>query len=142
MSKIDRFGGNLEAFASDSLSGERTLFGEATAADDLTSQVTDKFKRGWAIVGPNDAPTLQDFNALGYTLSQLLAYLHQMGVPEWSATQEYQINSIAQFGGLLYKCKTANHVGAAEYDLDLLRKYVAGWEQHESPNTKLKDGHD
>jgi hypothetical protein len=118
MSKIDRFGGNLEAFASDALSGERTLFGEATAADDLTSQVTDKFKRGWAIVGPNDAPTLQDFNALGYTSTQMLAYLHQMGVPEWHPAQEYQIHSFVNRNGVLYKCNTANLVSATNPESD------------------------
>lgn len=102
MAKIPRYDGNLKAFASEQLGNERTLFGELTFADDLTSQVTADFLRGWGIVSPSDSPSLQDFNAIGYTATQLSAYLHQMGVAEYNAEQEYYIGSIAQDGGALY----------------------------------------
>lgn len=102
MPKIDRFDGNLKAFASEQQTNERTLFGELVIADDLTSQVTPEFLRGWGIVGPSDQPTLQDFNAVGYTLGQLLAYLHQMGVAEYNAAQEYYVDSVVTFSGALY----------------------------------------
>ncbi len=43
MSKIERYQGNLRAFASGAEGLERTLFGSAAQADDLTSQVTAAF---------------------------------------------------------------------------------------------------
>lgn len=102
MAKIDRYDGNLKAFASGALADERTLFGELTASDALTDQITADFLRGWGIVGPNDFPTKQDFNALGYTLSQLLAYIHQTGVPEWSAPQQYYLGGMATHEGSVF----------------------------------------
>lgn len=102
MSKIVRFNGNLVAFASEQLGSERTLFGQVTSANDLTSQFTPEFRRGWGIVGPSDQPSLQDFNAVSYTNGQLIAYLHQMGVAEYNAAQEYYSGSITQTGGALY----------------------------------------
>ena len=112
MAKINRFNGNLKAFASESTGTNRTLFGEVTQADDLTSQVTADFKLGWQIVGPSDQPSLQDFNAAMYTHGQLLAYLHQAGVPEFNALQEYFNGSITNRLGSLYRCRTATHVSA------------------------------
>lgn len=113
MAKIVRYDGNLQAFASAAVGTERTLFGEVTQANDLTSQITADFLRGWGIVGPSDQPALEDFNAVGYTLSQLLAYLHQMGVAEYNATQEYHIGSIVQTGGALYISLQNTNVGNA-----------------------------
>lgn len=111
MAKIDRYNGNLKAFASEQLTNERTLFGDVTVANDLTSQLTAQFLRGWGIVGPSDQPSLQDFNAVGYTLGQLLAYLHQMGVAEYNAAQEYFIGSIATAGAVLYMSTTNANIG-------------------------------
>lgn len=111
MAKINRYNGNLKAPASAALGTERTLFGSASQADDLTSQFTADLLRGWGIVGPSDQPTLQDFNAMGYTLGQLHAYLHQMGVAEWNVSQEYHIGSLATVNGLLFSSLTNNNVG-------------------------------
>lgn len=113
MAKITRVDGNLKAFASEQLTNERTLFGQTAQADDLTSQITAQFLRGWGIIGPSDQPSLQDFNALGYTMGQLLAYLHQMGVAEYNAAQEYYIGSVTQIGGVIYISKTAANIGNA-----------------------------
>ena len=73
MAKIVRYNGNLVPFASASLGTERTIFGDVTQADDITSQYTPEFLRGWGIVGPSDQPTLQDFNAVSYTHGQILS---------------------------------------------------------------------
>jgi len=89
MSKINRFNGDLKAFAEDALTNERTIFGSTTQSDELSDQLTPEFLRGWALVASNEFPTLQDFSAAMYTATKLLAYLHQMGVAEWSAGQEY-----------------------------------------------------
>lgn len=102
MAKINRYGGNLDAFASEALEQERTVFGTETSDDSLTAQINELFRRGWGIVAPTDAPTLQDFNALGYTTTQLLAYLHQMGVAEWNTGQLYYIDSAVTHNGRIW----------------------------------------
>lgn len=111
MAKIDRYDGNLQAPASAALGTERTLFGSASQSDDLTDQFNADLLRGWGIVGPSDQPTLQDFNAMGYTLGQIHAYLHQMGVAEWNVAQEYHLGSIANVAGVLYVSLVNTNVG-------------------------------
>ncbi|MCV0420119.1 MAG: hypothetical protein K5804_17900 [Microbacterium sp.] len=111
MAKITRYNGNLEAPASAALGTERTIFGTGSQSDDLTDQFNALLLRGWGIVGPSDQPTLQDFNAMGFTLGQIHAYLHQMGVPEYNATQEYHIGSIANVSGVLYVSLIDTNVG-------------------------------
>lgn len=111
MAKIVRYNGNLVPFASSSLGTERTIFGQVTQANDITSQYTAEFLRGWGIVGPSDQPTLQDFNAVSYTHGQILSYLHQIGMPEYNAAQEYHIGSICNVAGTLYRSLTNTNVG-------------------------------
>jgi len=89
MSKIERYNGDLKSFASEPQGTERTLFGSTTQSDDLTAQITPEFLRGWGIVRPNENPSLQDFSGAMFTATQLIAYIHQMGTPEWNALQEY-----------------------------------------------------
>lgn len=111
MSKIARYAGNLLAFGSNAQGLERTVFGGTAQADDLTSQVTNAFLRGWGIVGPSENPSLEDFNAAFYTLSQLISYQHQMGVPEWDAQQEYYIGSACSYSGEIYISLSDNNTG-------------------------------
>lgn len=111
MAKIVRYNGNLKAFASEQQTNERTVFGQVAIANDLTSQVTSQFLRGWGIVGPSDQPSLQDFNAAMYTHGQLLAYLHQMGLAEYNSAQEYFAGSLTQTGGVLYMSLSNANVG-------------------------------
>jgi len=84
MAKIDRYNGNMEAFAADALSTERTIFGDTAQSDTLDANITADFLRGWGIVGVNENPTKQDFNGLAFTLGQLISYLHQRGIAEWN----------------------------------------------------------
>ena len=118
MAKIDRYNGNVRAFAADSLGTERTVFGATTQSDTLDGNITLDLLRGWGIVGVNENPTKQDFNGLAFTLGQLIAYLHQRGVPEWNALQEFHANSITQFGGAIYFCNTDDHVSATDPSSD------------------------
>jgi len=111
MSKIARYAGNLPAFGSNAQGLERTVFGGTAQADDLTSQITDAFRRGWGIVGPSENPSLEDFNAAFYTLSQLISYQHQMGVPEWDAKQEYYVGSVCSYKGELYESLSNSNTG-------------------------------
>lgn len=111
MSKIERYQGNLRAFASNAQGLERTVFGETAQADDLTSQVTQSFLRGWGIVGASEHPSLEDFNAAMYAMSQFIAYQHQVGVPEWHPEQEYYIGSICTHNGESYQSLENANVG-------------------------------
>ncbi|MDN0093485.1 gp53-like domain-containing protein [Yersinia rohdei] len=112
MSKIARYTGNLRAFGSNAQGLERTLFGETAQADDLTSQVTTSFLRGWGVVGPSENPSLEDFNAAMYTMSQFIAYQHQMGIPEWDALQEYYIGSLCVRAGETYSSLADGNIGS------------------------------
>lgn len=112
MSKIARYQGNVRAFASDAQGMERTVFGGTNQADDLTSQITASFLRGWGIVGAAEHPSLEDFNAAMYAMSQFIAYQHQMGVPEWHAEQEYHIGSICTHNGESYQSLQNANIGS------------------------------
>lgn len=111
MAKIVRYNGNVQAFASAAPGTERTIFGDVAQSNDLTAQINADFLRGWGIVGPSDQPNLQDFNGAMYTHGQLLAYLHQTGVAEYNAAQEYHLNSICNAGGVLFFSKINNNTG-------------------------------
>ncbi|MEH0701622.1 carbohydrate-binding protein, partial [Citrobacter portucalensis] len=112
MSKIERYQGNVRAFASDAQGMERTVFGETNQADDLTSQITASFLRGWGVVGASEHPSLEDFNAAMYAMSQFIAYQHQMGIAEWHAQQEYHLGSICTHNGESYQSLQNANVGS------------------------------
>ena len=112
MSKIARYQGNVRAFASDAQGMERTVFGGTNQADDLTSQITASFLRGWGIVGASEHPSLEDFNAAMYAMSQFIAYQHQMGIAEWHAEQEYHLGSICTHNGESYQSLQDANVGS------------------------------
>ena len=111
MAKINRYTGNLQAFASAAPGTERTIFGSVSQANDLNSQITANFLRGWGIVGPSDQPSLEDFNGAMYTHGQLLAYLHQIGIPEYAAAQEYHFGSMCNVNGVIYTSIVNNNTG-------------------------------
>lgn len=104
---IARFNGNVVPFADDSTSTNRTVFGGVTQSDAIDDNLNADFKKGWEIVGLNDNPTREDFNAMGYTLGALTAYLYEMGISEWNASQNYRVNSrVMASDGNLYKSLT------------------------------------
>ena len=112
MAKIARYSGNVQAFGSAALGTERTIFGSASQSDTLTANMVASFFRGWkAGVNPDGYPTEQWFNAIGFVATQLSAYLHQVGVAEWDAAQEYDTNSYCNYGGVLYKSLIDSNVG-------------------------------
>jgi len=117
MAKIDRYNGNLEAFAADALSTERTIFGDTAQSDTLDDNITTDFLRGWGLVGVNENPTKQDFNGLGFTLGQLISYLHQRGIAEWNAAQEYFDGSVVTTDVGIYRLKVGGD-GSSDPDTD------------------------
>jgi len=117
MAKIDRYNGNMEAFAADALSTERTIFGDTAQSDTLDDNITTAFLRGWGIVGVNENPTKQDFNGLAFTLGQLISYLHQRGIAEWNAAQEYFDGSVVTTLVGIYRLKSGGE-GSSDPDTD------------------------
>lgn len=109
MAKKVRFNGAVEAFASQAIGTERTVFGDVTQSNDIDQNLNPDWLRGWGIVGVNDLPTKQDFNAAAYTLGYLLSYIYQFGVAEWNATQDYHLHSIVNVAGILYKSLQDNN---------------------------------
>lgn len=105
MSKLERFTGDIPAFASEALSQERTVFGTELISDDINQQINSFFKRGWGMVSGSDQPSLQDFNALAFTLSQLIAYLYQRGVSEFNSDATYYEHSAVIYDGNLWLAK-------------------------------------
>ena len=104
---IARFNGNVVPFADDATSTNRTVFGGTTQSDAIDDNLNADFKKGWEIVGLNDNPTREDFNAMGYTLGALTAYLYEMGIAEWNDKQKYRVNSmVIGSDGNLYKSLT------------------------------------
>ena len=102
-----RFNGNVVPFADDATSTNRTVFGETTQSDLIDDNLNTNFKKGWEIVGLNDNPTREDFNAMGFTLGALTAYLYEMGISEWNASQNYRANSrVTGSDGKIYKSLT------------------------------------
>jgi len=117
MAKINRYDGNLKAFAADALGSERTIFGDTAQSNTLDGNITSDLFRGWGIVGVNENPTKQDFNGLGFTLGQLIAYLHQVGIPEWNTDQEFYQGSIATTLAGVYRLKSGGD-GSVDPDGD------------------------
>ena len=117
MAKISRYNGNLQAFGSTSQGTERTVFGALTQDDTLDANITADFLRGWGIISASENPTKQDFNGLAFTLGQLIAYLHQRGVPEWNTAQEYYAGSVTTTLSGVYRLK-AGGTGSSNPDTD------------------------
>jgi len=141
MAKITRYTGNLEPFASNSASAERTIFGDTTTSDTLDGNINADFLTGWEIVGANDAPPSQWFNALGYTTTKLLSYLHQMGVAEWDSAQTYYVGSVVVYDGDIYQSKTADNTGNIPSSSTANWKVAGLGEQAVINNTTASDPH-
>jgi len=111
MSKIARYDGNLQAFGVNATGLNRTVFGDTSQSDALDDNINADYLSGWEIVGVNDKPTKQDFNGLGFTLGQLLSYVHQMGVPEWNVAQEYHTDSVCTYDGRIWISTADGNIG-------------------------------
>lgn len=108
---INRFNGNVVPFASSATGTNRSVFGDIIQSDNIDDNLNSDFVLGWEIVGLNDNPTKQDFNAMGYTLGALTSYLYQQGVAEWNENQKYKINSYAVGSdGKIYKSLTGTTI--------------------------------
>lgn len=97
MAKIERVDADFKAFASESQVNERFVFGSdptsPVMSDDLTANYTPEYLRGWqAGLSPSGFPYQQNFSSVNFISTQVMAYLHQMGIVEWNIKQEYPTN--------------------------------------------------
>lgn len=113
MAKINRYSGNLQAFASGASLSDRKVFNDTVNSDNLTTNINASFLIGWrdAVPGVNDLPSIQDFQAIFFTHGQLISYLHQVGVIEWDNAQEYHQYSYTNYNGKLYKSLINTNTG-------------------------------
>ena len=88
----------------------------ATSTDPNTvNGLGTHWEEGWdgAVVSqaPYTAPYIEDMNAVNYVNSYNSAYLLQRGIPEYSATEEYQEDSVCTYNGEIWICLQDNTVG-------------------------------
>jgi hypothetical protein len=90
---------NIAQFGS--LKADAVLFSK----DPAVIQFLAAFEQGWAsAVVNNQAPTLQDMNALFFLITRQIAYLMQAGVAEYDTETVYYIGSVVSDGaGALYR---------------------------------------
>lgn len=76
----------------------------AYSKDPTVIQGLAAFDEGWAsAVVTNNAPALQDENALFFLITRQLAYLFQAGIAEWDASTVYYTGSLCQSAGKIYR---------------------------------------
>jgi hypothetical protein len=98
-------------------------FGSLKAGSPLFSkdpsiiQSLNAYLEGWkSAVVNNNAPALQDENALNYLWSRQLAYLFQQGIAEWEVGTEYHEHSLVTSGGVIYRSIQNTNVNHAVSD--------------------------
>lgn len=107
MAKIDRK--VMKMFGSAAGPNQIAQFGSLAAnapaftTDPEVIQQLSNYLTGWngAVVGSN-SPAIEDMNALFYLYAYQLAYIMQMGVPEWNAATTYYEGSVVNANGILY----------------------------------------
>lgn len=120
MPKIERktqkiFGGNAE-------SDQLAVFGSMISGtpvynDDIEALQSEAYTEGWkAAVAANEAPFMEEMNAVQYGFSKQLAYLFQQGIAEWDAGTTYYLNSFCQVGGVIYKSKLDENINHSPGD--------------------------
>lgn len=120
MPKIERktqkiFGGNAE-------SDQLAVFGSMISGtpvynDDIEALQSEAYTEGWkAAVAANEAPFMEEMNAVQYGFSKQLAYLFQQGIPEWDAGTTYYLNSFCQVGGVIYKSMQDENINHSPAD--------------------------
>ena len=109
MSKLTRklfnlFCGNKIATPTDNIG----VFGSKKAGASAWSSDPDliqsaHYLNGWndAVVS-NQAPCMDDMNALQYLFSYMIKYLYQNGIPEWLSTEEYYQYSFVRYNGSVW----------------------------------------
>lgn len=75
-------------------------------------QAGTAWARGWfAETIATNRPFIQDFNAIDYVFSYMLAYMLEMGIPEYDASTIYYKDSFIQVAGQIYISLTDSNTG-------------------------------
>lgn len=132
MAKITRAKQELFAYNGGTSTSNCAQFGSLKAGsanftlDPDTIQALAAWDLGWkgAVIN-NNAPPIQDMNAVQFVLSRQIAYTLQTGVPEWNTDTTYYIGSVVNGGdGKLYRSITDDNAGNALTDLTNWTEYV------------------
>lgn len=116
MAKIQRQ--TQKIFAGNATSEELAVFGSMKTGnpiytDNIEELQSADYEQGWssAIVA-DEAPFLEEMNAVQYGLSKQLAYLFQNGIPEWDeGTTYYKNTGFCQVDGIIYQSLTDENLG-------------------------------
>jgi hypothetical protein len=107
MSKISRV--TQLIFGSNAGANQIAQFGSYTAGspefttNPATIQALAEYVDGWfSAVLQGNSPAIEDMNALCYLYAYQLAYLMQAGVAEWDSATVYYLNSMVNYGGVIY----------------------------------------
>jgi hypothetical protein len=99
-----QFGVNVNASADICQFGSPATGSPVYTSVIATLQALAAWTTGWAAeTVANNRPFLEDMNAIHYVFSYFIAYILEMGIPEWDAGTIYYTNSIVQYGGVLYQ---------------------------------------
>ena len=120
MTKIERK--TQKIFAGNAATDELAVFGSMITGtpvynDDIEALQSEAYTEGWkAAVAANEAPFMEEMNAVQYGFSKQLAYLFQQGIPEWDAGTTYYLNSFCQVDGVIYKSKLDENINHSPGD--------------------------
>lgn len=119
MAKITRFlpkifGGSLATSGNLTVIGSEAAGSLAYSRDPAAMQALSQFMLGWkgCVIG-NNSPSIQDMQSLFYVLTQMLQYISQQGICEWSADQTYYTGSYCTSAGVTYVSLTDDNLNHA-----------------------------
>jgi hypothetical protein len=120
MTKIERK--TQKIFAGNADTDELAVFGSMISGtpvynDDIEALQSEAYTEGWkAAVAANEAPFMEEMNAVQYGFSKQLAYLFQQGIAEWDAGTTYYLNSFCQVDGVIYKSMQDENINHSPAD--------------------------
>lgn len=92
------------------------LYSGSTITPEIVQALSNFLDGQYAATGGTYSPTIQDHNSLFYLFSYQLAYLFQLGIPEWDSDTTYNIGSIVQSSGINYVSLQNNNLNNAITD--------------------------
>lgn len=102
------FCGNKEQTPTDNIGvfGSKKAGSSAWNSDPDVIQ-TNQYLNGWSdAVINNQAPCMDDMNAVMFVFSYMLKYVYQSGIPGWLPTEDYYQYSLVQYNGYLWMSTT------------------------------------
>lgn len=124
MAKLNRPNGKLFGSSATNIgvfgSGQSGETPTTSTNPDAINTLGTHWEDGWngAVVSqaPYTAPFVEDMNAVNYVNSYNGAYLLQQGIPEYSRTVDYYVDSVCTYNGAIYICILDNPAVNASTD--------------------------